>query len=65
MRTFVFTVAWWFVQLDNLRDKYGMRTAKIASLFAELNFPNKRGEWYWRLQSYTDPDRNPSPVRLL
>lgn len=39
--------------------------AKIASLFAELNFPNKRGEWYSRLQSYTDPDKNPSPVRLI
>ncbi|CAM9320873.1 unnamed protein product [Ectocarpus sp. 12 AP-2014] len=49
-------------ELDNLRDKYGMRTAKMASLFADLYFPtNKKGEGYLRLQSYTDPDRNSSP----
>lgn len=53
------------VQLDNLRDKYGMRTVKVASLFAELNFPNKTGEWYERLKSYTDPAKNPSPVTLV
>lgn len=52
------------VQLDNLRDKYGMKTVKIASLFAELNFPSKSGPWYDRLQKYTDPEKNPSPVRL-
>eukprot|EP00752_Nemacystus_decipiens_P016381 g14643.t1 len=48
-------------ELDNLRDKYGMRTAKVASLFAELNFPKKQGDWYSRLFSYTDPAKNPSP----
>eukprot|EP00903_Cladosiphon_okamuranus_P009258 g8834.t1 len=48
-------------ELDNLRDKYGMKTVKIASLFAELNFPSKSGPWYDRLQKYTDPEKNPSP----
>ncbi|CAM9475934.1 unnamed protein product [Pylaiella littoralis] len=48
-------------ELDNLRDKYGMRTTKMASLFAELIFSDKKSKGYWRLKSYTDPERNPSP----
>ncbi|CAM9127479.1 unnamed protein product [Scytosiphon promiscuus] len=48
-------------ELDNLRDKYGMRTKMMASLFAGLYFPHKKGEQYYRLQSYTDPEKNPSP----
>lgn len=54
-----------FAQLDNLRDKYGMRTTKMASLFAELIFSDKKSKGYWRLKSYTDPERNPSPVRRV
>lgn len=34
----------------------------MASTFAGLYFPSKKGEQYFRLQSYTDPEKNPSPV---
>eukprot|EP00904_Undaria_pinnatifida_P001070 jgi/Undpi1/10964/HiC_scaffold_30.g13265.m1 len=47
-------------ELDNLRDKYGMKTAKLAKMFASLYFAtNDVG--YTRLRSYTDPSKNPSP----
>lgn len=47
--------------MDNLRDKYGMKTAKLAKMFAGLYFTN-HDEGYTRLRSYTDPSKNPSPV---
>ncbi len=50
------------MKLDNTRDKYGMKTATMATMFAELNFPQKKGRWYDRLKGYTDPAKNPSPV---
>lgn len=40
-----------------------MKTAKMASLFAELIFSDRKAKGYLRLKSYTDPERNPSPVR--
>lgn len=51
------------MKLDSSRDKYGIQSIGMAKMFAELNFPRKKGEWYDRLFDYTDPEKNAPPVR--
>lgn len=41
-----------------------MKTAKLAKMFASMYFTN-HDEGYTRLRSYTDPSKNPSPVRIF
>lgn len=50
-------------QLDNLRDKYGVKTMKLAKLVAQMYFPDKASKQYQQLVLHTDPVKNPSPVR--
>ncbi|CAM9321684.1 unnamed protein product, partial [Discosporangium mesarthrocarpum] len=47
-------------QLDNERGSYGMKTSKMATLYAKVLGFNEKSEAYKRLTHYTQPAHNPS-----
>lgn len=49
-------------QLDSARATYGIKTTKLAKLFAKMYFKDEKSESYQRLIHHTEPAKNPSPV---
>lgn len=52
-------------QLDSERGLYGLKTARLAKLYADVLYKDPQSEFHRRLRSYNDPVTNPSPVSAV